>query len=98
MKYFSTMKTLTVQEASQNLGRWLRRAMGGEQIAIHEGACAVLLQPLPAPPESPESERLSPREALRLMQEESSLTPEQAEQYLREVREERLAAEDRRPA
>lgn len=30
------MKTLTVQEASQNLGRWLRRAMSGEQIAIHE--------------------------------------------------------------
>jgi antitoxin (DNA-binding transcriptional repressor) of toxin-antitoxin stability system len=91
------MKTLTVQEASENLSRWLRRAMDGEQIAIHEGACAVLLQPLPVPSESPASERLSPREALRLMQEESRLTPEQADQYLREVREERLAA-DRRPA
>ena len=98
MKYSSTMRTLTVQEASQNLGRWLRRAMGGEQIAIHEGACAVLLQPLPVPPESSASERLSPREALRLMQEESRLTPEQAGQYMREVREERLAAEARRPA
>ena len=92
------MKTLTVQEASQNLSRWLRRAMGGEQIAIHEGACAVLLQPLPVPPESPASERLSPREALRLMQEESRLTPDQAEQYVLDVREERLAAEARRPA
>ena len=97
MKYSFTMKTLTVQEASQNLSRWLRRAMGGEQIAIHEGACAVLLQPLPVPPESSASERLSPREALRLMQEESRLTPEQAGQYMREVREERLAAEARRP-
>lgn len=98
MKYSFTMKTLTVQEASQNLSRWLRRAMGGEQIAIHEGACAVLLQPLPVPPESPASERLSPREALRLMQEESRLTPDQAEQYVLDVREERLAAEARRPA
>lgn len=98
MKYSSAMKTLTVQEASQNLGRWLRRAMGGEQIAIHEGACAVLLQPLPALLKSPASERMSPREALRLMQEESSLTPEQADQYMREVREERFAAEARRTA
>ena len=36
------MKTLTVQEASQNLGRWLQRAMDGEQIAIYEGGCVVL--------------------------------------------------------
>ena len=90
------MKTLSVEEASQNLGGWLRRALGGEQIAVHEGARAVLLQPLPASPKSPASERLSPREALRLMQEESCLTPEQAEQYMREVREERLAAEAQR--
>jgi hypothetical protein len=89
------MKTLSAQEASQDLGRWLQRAMGGEQIAIHDGACAVLLQPLPAPPKSPGPERLSPREALRLMQEESCLTPEQAERYMREVREERLTAEAR---
>ena len=92
------MKTLTVQEASQNLGRWLQRAMGGEQIAIHEGACAVLLQSLPAVAESSAPGRLPPREALRLMQEEAHLTLEQAEQYTREVREERLAAEARRPA
>ena len=59
------MKTLTVQEASQNLGRWLRRAISGEQIAIHEGAYAVLLQPLPTPPEAPASERLAAGEALR---------------------------------
>ena len=98
MNYSSTMKTLTVQEASQNLGRWLRRALGGEQIAIHEGAGMVLLQPLPTPPGSPAAKRLSPREALRLMQEESRLTPEQAEQYMREVHEERLAAEARRSA
>jgi antitoxin (DNA-binding transcriptional repressor) of toxin-antitoxin stability system len=92
------MKTLTIQEASRSLGDWLRRAVKGEQIAINEGTCAVLLQPLPAPPESPAPERVSPREALRLMQEESRLTPEQAEQYMREVCEERLAAEARRPA
>ncbi len=84
------MKTLTVQEASQNLGRWLRRAMGGEQIAIHEGACAVLLQPLPAPPESTASERLTAREALHRLQSQPRLTAAQAEDYLCEVRAERL--------
>jgi len=88
------MKTLTVQEASQNLSRWLRRAMGGEQIAIHEGACVVLLQPLPVPPESPVSERLTAREALRRLQSQPRLTAAQAEDYLREVRAERLT--DRR--
>lgn len=84
------MKTLTVQEASQNLGRWLRRAVGGEQIAIHEGACVVLLQPLPTPPESPASERLTAREALRRLQSQPRLTAAQAEDYLRDVRAERL--------
>src|SRR5205809_7857817 len=68
MKYVSPMKTLTVQEASQNLGRWLRRAMGGEQIAIHEGGCVVLLPPLAALPESPASERMTACEALRRLQ------------------------------
>ena len=85
------MKTLTVQEASQNLGRWLRRAMGGEQIAIHEGTSVVLLQPLPATPsESSVSERLTAREALRRLQSQPRLTATQAEDYLCEVRAERL--------
>jgi antitoxin (DNA-binding transcriptional repressor) of toxin-antitoxin stability system len=92
------MKTLTVREASEDLGRWLQRAMGGEQIAIHEGRCAVLLQPLPESRMPVAPQKLSPREALRLMQEESCLTAAQAEQYRREVGEERQAAEDRRSA
>ena len=44
------------------------------------------------------NEKLTPCEALRLLQEERRMTPQQAERYLRELREERLAAEDRRPA
>ena len=53
----------------------------------------------PARPDHPAgAEQLSPREALRRMQEEGRLQPEQAKQYLREAREERLATEDRRPA
>ena len=83
------MKTLTVQEASQNLGRWFQRAMGGEQIAIHEGACVVLLQPLPTPLGSAASERLTAREALRRLQSQPRLTAAQAEDYLCEVRAER---------
>ena len=41
---------------------------------------------------------LSPREALRQLQAEARLTPEQARDYLEELRAERLAAETRRPA
>jgi antitoxin (DNA-binding transcriptional repressor) of toxin-antitoxin stability system len=84
------MKTLTVQEASKSLGEWLRRAVGGEQIAIHEGECTVLLQPLPESPEA-SANGISAREALRQLQARSRLTTAQAEDYLREVRAERLA-------
>lgn len=92
------MKTSTVQEASENLGRWLRRAMGGEQIAIHEGGCTVLLQPLTSLTTASSIGRLMPREALRLMQEESEVTHDQAAQYLNEVREERRAPPPPAPA
>ena len=91
------MKTLTVEEAVAGLGRWVERAMAGEQIQIRKGDAVVELRPA-RPDHPPGAERLSPREALRRMQEEARLKPELAEQYLREVREERLAAEDRRPA
>jgi len=90
MKYSSSVKTLTVQEASQNLRRWLRRAMGGEQIAIHDGGCVVLLQPLATSPEPSATEPLTAREALRRLQSQPRLTATQAEDYLREVRAERL--------
>jgi antitoxin (DNA-binding transcriptional repressor) of toxin-antitoxin stability system len=92
------MKALTVEEASQNLGRWVQRAIGGEQIAIHEGASVVLLQPLATPANAPRSDQLSPREALRLLQQESSVTSKQAEEYMLEVRAERLASEAKRTA
>ena len=91
------MKTLTVEEAVAGLGRWLERALAGEQIQIRKGDAVVELRP--ARPYHPAgAEQLSPREALRRMREEARSQPEQAEQYLREVRAERLAAEDRRPA
>ncbi len=79
------------------LGRWLDRALAGEQIQIRKGDAVVELRPA-RPAQSAATEALSPREALRRLQEEARLKPEQAAQYLREVREERLAAEDRRPA
>ena len=89
------MKTLTVQEASQNLGRWLRRAIGGKQITVHEGGCAVLLQPLPALPEPSTSEPMTAREALRRLQSQPRLTATQADAYLHEVRAERLTDDER---
>lgn len=91
------MKTLTVEEAVAGLGRWVERALAGEQIQIRQGDAVVELRPA-RPAQSAATEALSPREALRRLQEEARLKPEQAAQYLREVREERLAAEDRRPA
>ena len=89
------MRTLTVQEASQNLGRWLRRAIGGEQITVHEGGYVVLSQPLPALPEPPASEPMTAREALRRLQSQPRITVAQAEAYRHEVRAERLAGGER---
>jgi hypothetical protein len=70
-------------------------ALAGEQIQIRQGNGVVELRPaqesLTVDPEG-----MSPLEALRLIQEESRLTASQAEEYLREVREERLASEDKR--
>lgn len=85
------MKTLTVQEASKSLGDWLRRAANGEQIAINEGKCTVLLQPLAQSPAASGAQGLSAREALRRLQSQPRLTAAQAEDYLREVRAERLS-------
>jgi len=91
------MRTLTVEEALAGLGRWVERAVAGEQIQIRKGDAVVELRPT-RPIQPAEGEQMSPREALRRMQAEARLKPEQAEQYLREVQEERLANEDRRPA
>ena len=55
------------------------------------------LRPAQAIPNSVE-EKVTPREALRRLQADARMTPDQAEGYLREVREERLAAEAPRPA
>lgn len=90
------MTTLTVQEASKSLSEWLNRAVNGETIVISNGGRTVLLQPISPSSYKPLSKKMSPREAWRLMQEESSISAEDAENYMRAVREERLASEDRR--
>ena len=84
------MTTLTVQQAGSDLGGWLRRAVSGEQIAIHEGAQWVLLQPLATSPESSMREKLTAREALRQLQAEARLGAAEAADYVREVRAERM--------
>ncbi len=91
------MKTLTVEEATPGLGRLVELALAGEQIRIRKGSGVVELCPALTTPPSIE-EQLTPREALRRLQEEGRLSPQQAEGYLREVREERFAAESQRPA
>jgi antitoxin (DNA-binding transcriptional repressor) of toxin-antitoxin stability system len=92
------MKTLTVSEATSNLAGWLQQAVAGEEICIRSGDSIVALRPVPEAGVASNGGRLSPREALRALQQEARLTPAQAEAYLNEVRAERLAAEDRGPA
>ena len=90
------MKTLTVEGATPGLGRLVELALAGEQIQIRKGNGVVELRPAKTL-DPGAGEQLTPREALRHLQEEARLAPQQAEAYLREVREERLAAESRRP-
>jgi antitoxin (DNA-binding transcriptional repressor) of toxin-antitoxin stability system len=86
------MKTLTVSEAAGNLAGWLKLAVAGEDIAIRSDDRIVMLRPVAA---DDAVEPLSPREALRILQQNASLTTEQADEYLNEVRAERLTAETR---
>jgi hypothetical protein len=87
---FPDMKRLTVEEATPGLGRLVELALAGEQIQIRKGSGVVELRPAQTS-QTAVKEQLTPREALRRLQEEGRLTPQQAEAYLREVREERLA-------
>lgn len=89
------MKTLSVREAAASLERWVALAAAGERIQIRNGDAVVELGP--APTAQPATEPLTPREALRLLQEDARLTPLDAERYLQEVGQERLASESQRP-
>jgi len=91
------MKTLTVEEATSGLGRLVELALAGEQIQIRQGSGVVELRPAPTG-QAATKEQLTPREALRRLQEEGRLTPQQAESYLREVGEERLATDGKHQA
>lgn len=91
------MKTLTVEEATPGLGRWVALALAGEQIQIRTGDGVVELRPAQAN-QTVVAGKITPREALRQLQEDARLTPQQARAYLHELREERLAAEKSRPA
>jgi hypothetical protein len=89
---------LSLEEAISGLGRWLELAVAGEDIRIRKGDAVVELRPVSASTPATSNERLSPREALRRLQAEARVTSEQAQQYLNEVHDERLATEAHRPA
>jgi antitoxin (DNA-binding transcriptional repressor) of toxin-antitoxin stability system len=40
------MKTVTITEAKKNLGKWLKAAMDGDEVAIINGATCVALRPV----------------------------------------------------
>ena len=87
------MKLQRAEEATSGLGQLVELALAGEQIQIRKGSGVGELRP--AEKVQPvNAQHLAPREALRQLQEEGRLTPQQAERYLNEVREERLAAEN----
>ncbi len=92
------MRPLSLEEAVSGLGRWLELAIAGEDIRIRKGDSVVELRPVGASGPSSSNERLSPREALRRVQTEARLTSGEAQQYLNEVPNERLAAAARRRA
>jgi hypothetical protein len=78
------MKSLTVEEAIPGLGRLVDLALAGEQIQIRKGNGVVELRPASVS-QTALGVNLAPREALRQLQEDSRLTPAQAEAYLREL-------------
>jgi antitoxin (DNA-binding transcriptional repressor) of toxin-antitoxin stability system len=88
------VKTLTISEAARDLASWLKQAVAGEEIGIRSDDSVVVLRPLP-PIGAASAQSLSAREALRRLQQEAHLTSTQADNYLKEVRAERLAAEKR---
>jgi len=86
------MKLLSVSEAAGNLAAWLKQAIAGEEIRIRSDDSVVELRPIPS---NGTGKKPSPREALKQLQQGAHLTSVQAESYLREVHDERLAAEKR---
>jgi hypothetical protein len=89
------MKTLTVEEATPGLSQLVELALAGERIQIRQGNGVVELRPAQTKP-TDVNEKLTLREALQRLQEDAQLTPQQADRYLHELREERLTAESRR--
>jgi hypothetical protein len=73
----------------------VERALAGERIQIRQGDSVVELRPA-NPTQLEAHELLTPREALRRLQDDARLTSEQADRYFCDVREERLAAEGQR--
>src|ERR1051326_2635009 len=92
------VKTLTVEEATTGLGKWLELTVAGEGIRIRKGDALVELRPVTEKDGTAPREQLAPREGPRQLQGEAHLSPEQARRYLQELREERLASETRRSA
>jgi hypothetical protein len=71
------MTMLSLEEAVSSLGRWLERAIAGEDIRIRQGDSIVELRPVAASESPSSNENLSPREALHCLQTEASLTSDQ---------------------
>ena len=79
------MKTLTVEEATPGLDHLVELALAGEHIQIRNGNGVVELRPA-QPTQTVVHEKPTPREALRRLQEDARLTPQQADAYLQGLR------------
>ena len=81
------MQSIPLAEARQNLDAFVKRAIAGEEIAIEADGKMVALKPLDA--RSPDTK--SPAEALRWLQQNATLSEEQATAYCEQIRQERSA-------
>ena len=87
------MKTLTISEAARDLANWLKQAVAGEEIRIQSDDTVVALRPLAADGAA-QPKSLSPRDALRQLQQAAHLSPAEADNYVREVHAERRVRDE----
>lgn len=92
------MKTLTISEAARDLANWLKQAVAGEEIGIRSDNTIVALRPLSTSGAATTAKPLSPREALKQLQQEYHLTSDEADNYLCEVHAERCSSANGLPS
>jgi antitoxin (DNA-binding transcriptional repressor) of toxin-antitoxin stability system len=85
------MRSISINEARDNLSAWIDRAFMGEEIGIVKDGKVILLKPSA---EDISSSPNDPREAFRRIQASSRLTQAEADAYCKELRTDRDSYKD----